>query len=85
MPVNHREYLNYNSNDFKEWAKSVGKSTEEVIKYFLSSGSVPEQGYKACVSLSKLGKRYEKKKLESACERMMAFSSKEHRETARHT
>lgn len=75
MPANHREYLNYNADEFKEWAATVGKLTEEVVKYFLNSGSVPEQGYKACVSLTKLGKRYGKKKLEAACERMLAFSS----------
>ncbi len=75
MPSNHREYLNCNADEFKEWAKSVGRSTEEIIKYFLTSGSIPEQGYKACVSLTKLCKRYGKKKLESACERMLAFSS----------
>ena len=75
MPANHREYLNYNADEFKEWASSVGTSTEEVVRYFLNSGSVPEQGYKSCVSLTKLGKRYGKKKLEAACERMLAFSS----------
>lgn len=75
MPANHREYINYNADEFNAWAATVGKSTQEVVKHFLSSGSVPEQGYKACVSLSKLGKRYGKKKLEAACERMMAFSS----------
>ena len=75
MPTNHREYLNYNADEFKEWASTVGKSVEEVVKHFLTSGSVPEQGYKACVSLTKLGKRYGKKKLEAACERMLAFSS----------
>ena len=75
MPANHREYLNYNADQFKEWASSVGTSTEEVVRYFLNSGSVPEQGYKSCVSLTKLGKRYGKKKLEDACERMLAFSS----------
>lgn len=31
--------------------------------------------YKACVSLTKLGKRYSKKKLDAACERVLAFSS----------
>ena len=75
MPSNHREYLNYNADEFKEWATSVGKSTEEVVRYFLTAGSVPEQGYKACVSLNKLGKRYGKKKLEAICERMLTFSS----------
>ena len=75
MPSNHREYLNYNADEFKEWAVTVGKNTEEVVRYFLTSGSIPEQGYKACVSLTKLGKRYGRKKVEEACERMLTFSS----------
>ena len=75
MPDNHRAYLAYNADEFKTWAKSVGKSTEEVVKYFLTSGSAAEQGYKPCVSLQNLGKRYGKKKLEDACERVLAFSS----------
>ena len=73
--ANHREYLNYNADEFKEWATGVGKSVEEVVEHFLTSGSVPEQGYKACVSLTKLGKRYGKRKLETVCERMLAFFS----------
>lgn len=60
MPDRHREYLNYNSDEFKEWARAVGKSTEEIIRYFLTSCNAAEQGYKACVSLTKLGKRYGK-------------------------
>ena len=75
MPTNHRAYMDCNADEFKSWAETVGKYTEEVIKYFLTSGSVPEQGYKACISLKKLGKRYGKTKLEAACERMLAFSS----------
>ena len=75
MPSNHREYLNCNAEEFKAWAETVGTSTEKIVNHFLSSGSVPEQGYKACVSLTKLSKRYGKNKLESACERVLAFSS----------
>ena len=75
MPDRHREYLSYNADDFREWAKTVGKSAEEVVKYLLTSGSAAEQGYKACVSLRKLANRYGTKKLESACERMLAFTS----------
>ena len=75
MPSNHREYLNCNADEFKKWAATVGKYTEEVVKLFLTDGSIPEQGYKTCVSLTKLGKRYGKKKLEAACERTLAFSS----------
>lgn len=75
MPDNHRKYLEYNADEFREWSHGVGTSTEAVIKHFLTSGSAPEQGYKDCVSLRKLGSRYGKNKLEAACERMLAFSS----------
>lgn len=75
MPERHREYLNFNADEFKNWAKTVGKSAEEIVSFFLTSGSVAEQGYKACVSLTKLGKRYGKQKLEAACKRMLSFSS----------
>ena len=75
MPDRHREYLNCNADEFREWAKTVGKSAEAVVRYFLTSGSAAEQGYKACVSLRKLGSRYGIRMLESACERILAFSS----------
>ena len=75
MPSKHREYMKYNADEFREWSKDVGRSTEEVVKYFLTSGSAPEQGYKACVSLKNLCNRYGKKRMEAACERMLAFSS----------
>ena len=47
----------------------------EDFKQALTSGSAAEQGYKPCVSLQNLGKRYGKKTLEDACERVLAFSS----------
>ena len=75
MPSKHREYLKYNADEFRDWSKGIGSSTEEVVKFFLTSGSAPEQGYKACVSLKSLCKRYGKKRLEDGCKRMLAFSS----------
>ena len=75
MPEPHREYLRYNAEYFREWSKSVGEAAQEVVKYFLTSGHTAEQGYKACVSLTKLEKRYGKKRLEQACARVLTFSS----------
>ena len=75
MPEPHREYLQYNAEYFREWSKSAGEATQEVVKYFLTSGRTAEQGYKACVSLTKLEKRYGKKRLEQACARVLTFSS----------
>ena len=75
MPENHRKYLRYNAEEFRRWSADVGKCTESVVKHFLETGKAPEQGYKSCVSLVKPGEKYSKKKLESACERIISLSS----------
>lgn len=61
-----------NGDEFRELAKTVGKSAEEIVNNFLTSGSAAEQGYKDCVSLRKLANRYGTIKLESLYERMLS-------------
>jgi len=75
MPSEHRKYLSYNADDFLSWAQGIGKDTTKVVRYFLDSGSAPEQGFKACASLSRLAERYGDKRLENACTQVLAFSS----------
>lgn len=67
MPMEHRKYLSYNADDFKVWAMGIGNNTARVVDAFLTSGSEPEQGYKACASLTKLADRYGHDRLERAC------------------
>ena len=49
--------------------------TEKAVAFFLESGKAPEQGYKACASLKRLQERYGSKRLEMACERVMAYGA----------
>lgn len=74
MTPEHRSYLRYNEEDFTQWAASMGENTSRTVQYYLTSGSAPEQGYKACASLMKLGERYGKR-LEAACEQLLSYSS----------
>ena len=75
MPENHRKYLSYNDDDFLSWAAGIGTQTHAVVKSFLESGKVSEQGYKACASLTKLADRYGHEKVENACKRALAFTN----------
>lgn len=75
MTPEHRSYLRYNTEDFTSWAESVGSDTSRVVQYYLTSGAAPEQGYKACASLMKLGDKYGAKRLENACGQLLAYSS----------
>ena len=74
MTPEHRKYLNYNTDDFMQWAESVGEKTAKVVSHFLTSGKEPEQGFKACASLTKLGEKYGVKKLESACDGVFSYT-----------
>jgi hypothetical protein len=74
MPENHRKYLSYNDDEFLSWASGIGTQTHAVVKSFLESGKVSEQGYKACASLTKLADRYGHEKIESACERALVYT-----------
>ena len=75
MTPEHRSYLRYNTEDFARWADSVGPDTGRVVQYYLTSGAAPEQGYKACASLMRLSERYGAKRLETACGRLLTYSS----------
>lgn len=75
MTPEHRKYLRYSADDFRVWAKSVGRKTENVIEYLLTSKREPEQAYKECAALSRLCDRYGAERLEDACDRMLSISS----------
>ena len=74
MTPEHRKYLSYNTEDFMNWAKSIDEKTYTVVNHFLTSGKEPEQGFKACASLTKLGEKYGVKKLESACDGVFSYT-----------
>lgn len=77
MPQAHRKYLSYNADDFTLWAQSIGQNTSEVVRMFLESGKEPEQGFKFCASLMKLGEKYGSSKLEKACEQILKETLRE--------
>ena len=75
MPEKHRIYMQYNSEFFLKWASQNGPSTLTVVKSFLYSHKVEQQGYKICTSLMRLADRYTPESLEQACERALSFTS----------
>jgi transposase len=74
MPENHRRYLNYNEESFKQWAQDIGQSTLVVVKTFLYAHKVPQQGYKSCASMMKLADRFTPLRLEAACQKALSYT-----------
>lgn len=47
MPPDHQKYVSWNSERFVNWAEHIGENTAVVVRFFLSSHKVEQQGYKS--------------------------------------
>ncbi|MBN2801878.1 MAG: hypothetical protein JXR91_02170 [Deltaproteobacteria bacterium] len=53
----------------------MGPNAGKVIENNLASRRHPEQAFKTCLGIMRLGKRYDDKRLESACKRALFINS----------
>ena len=74
MPPNHRQYVKWNSERFKQWAGKIGEHTVTVVESILASHKVEQQGYRACMALLKLSEQYTPERLESACAKALFYT-----------
>lgn len=65
--ANHRWYLDWTPQRFTRWAQQIGPNTETLIAAVLASRRHPEQGYRTCLGILKLGDQSGKDVLEAAC------------------
>lgn len=71
-PKSHQAYLEWSPSRLIHWGESVGPATAQVIRTILESKPHPEQGYRACLGILRLGKTYTPARLEAACQRALA-------------
>jgi transposase len=57
------------------WAKTIGPYTAKVVETILERKKHPEQGYKACQGVMRLGKQNGQQRLEKACQRACAVNA----------
>lgn len=69
MPKAHQQYLEWTPSRIKNWAGKTGPNTRQVVSGIMDRRSHPEQGYRACLGIMRLGKRYSPDRLENACVR----------------
>lgn len=76
MPPDHQKYVSWNGDRFKNWATKIGESTGSVVRLFLESHKVEQQGYKACMALLKLADKYSVVRLEAACTKALSYAGR---------
>lgn len=69
MAKSHQKHQEWSPQRFLSWAASIGPNTQTVIQHQLASRRHPEHGYRACLGLLSLTKKYGKERLEAACRR----------------
>jgi transposase len=69
MPSSHRAHAEWTPSRLIHWAEKTGPACGRVVTGILESRPHPEQGYRACLGLMRLGRHYGDVRLEAACER----------------
>lgn len=67
MPPAHQAHAEWTPERILGWAADTGPKTEELCKKILESRRHPEQGFRACLGIMRLGKDYSSERLEKAC------------------
>jgi len=73
MPKAHQAYLEWTPTRLIRWAGKTGRSTAELVETIMLSRSHPQQGFRACLGLMRLGETYGAERLEAACRRALAI------------
>lgn len=72
-PKAHQRYLEWTPSRLIDWAKTIGPATADVFEKIMAGKRHPEQGYRSCLGILRLGKEYSPARLEAACRRAIAL------------
>ncbi len=67
MPKAHQQYLEWTPSRIIRWAAQTGPHTEKLVTRILESKPHPQQGFRSCLGIIRLGKQYSPQRLEAAC------------------
>jgi transposase len=79
MPQKHQQYAQWTPERLVHWAKKTGPFTAAAVEHILSNRPHPQQGFRSCLGIMRLGKEYGDQRLEAACQRALALSSVNYR------
>ena len=71
MPIAHQKYAEWSPERLLGWAHTMGPYTAQLVETLFDSRKHPEQAYRSCLGILRLGDRYGKERLEAACRRAL--------------
>lgn len=79
MPSAHRAHAEWTPSRILAWAGKVGAATRDLCEAILAERPHPEQGFRSCLGILRLGKRYGEVRLEAACNRALRVKARSYR------
>lgn len=75
MPKAHQEQQQFSEARLKNWARSIGEKTLAFIEQLISQRRFPQQAFRACLGVLRLGKQYGPARLEKACAKGLSIGA----------
>ena len=74
-PKSHQRYLQWTPGRMIAWGQKIGPGCAQVLQAILESRPHPEQGFRSCLGIIRLGKGAGEARLEAACRRALHFGT----------
>src|SRR5438094_835554 len=79
MPHAHRAHAEWTPSRLIAWAETTGPITGQLVAAILATKRHPEQGYRACLGLMRLGQKHGAARLEAAAARALHLGAPSYR------
>jgi transposase len=79
MPKAHQAHREWSPSRMIRWAATIGPKTEALVTAILSDRPHPEQGYRSCLGILRLARRYDEGRLENAAGRALVGGARSYR------
>jgi len=70
-PASHQKHLEWTPSRMIAWAKETGEATQALVAAIFKARAHPEQGYRSCLGIIRLSKRYGSDRIEAASRRAL--------------
>ena len=82
MPSSHRRYRDWTHERIRREASSVGDNTAILVDVILRSRPHPEQGFRSCIGILGLVKRFSAVRVDAACARALVLGTRSYSSVA---
>ena len=79
LPSAHRQHAAWSPSRILSWALKLGPSTHALCSAILADRPHPEQGFRSCLGILRLAKKYGDGRVENACARCVAANVRSYR------